>query len=206
MIAPVAVGLATVTVLSQFSVRRAGPIGFGFAATLIAPVQTAAGLFLALAVARFRSAVKLSRQSTVERDASLEASELVALALAGGLSVAAAHQVALVHAAPEANATLSRLVVDMQVKGTGAALIDDDGSMAGASRVIAAAAASGAPVLPALKGHLEVEAHRRHSERVETARKLPVRLLLPLTLLVLPGFVLLTVGSTVVGSLARLNP
>ena len=206
MIAPVAIGLATATLLSQLSIRRAVPIGFGFAATLIAPVQTAAGLFLALAVGRFRSAARLARTATAERDACLEASELVALGLAGGLSVAAAHRVALVYAAPEASAVLSRLVVDMQVRGTRAALVGTDGSMADASRVIASAVASGAPALPALKGHLEVEAHRRHSERVETARKLPVRLLLPLTLLVLPGFVLLTVGSTVVGSLARLNP
>jgi len=35
---------------------------------------------------------------------------------------------------------------------------------------------------------------------------LPVRLLLPLTLLVLPGFVVMTVGPTVIESLARLNP
>jgi hypothetical protein len=205
VIAPVAVGLATTSLLSRFSIRKAWLIGLGATATLVAPVPAAAGLFLMVAVGRFRSAARLARKATAERDAGLEASELVALGLAGGLSVAAAHRVALEHAAPEANAALSRLVVDMQVRGTRAALIDNEGSLAEASRVIAAAVASGAPALPALTGYLEVEAHRRHSQRVEDARKLPVRLLLPLTLLVLPGFVLLTVGSTVVGSLARLN-
>ncbi len=143
---------------------------------------------------------------SAELEACFEASELIALGLAGGLSVAAAHQVALTHSAPEARTALGLLLGSMRTRGARAALIGDDGPLAPASQVLAAAVVSGAPALPALEGYLEVEAHRRHTRSVEAARKLPVRLLLPLTLLVLPGFVLLTVGPTVVGSLARLNP
>jgi len=206
LIAPVLIGLATEAVLGRREVRRPWAVGLGVAATFVAPVPVVAAAFLVLAISRFRSARQVSRGVGAEREACFEASELVALGLAGGLSVAAAHQIALTHAAPEARAALRRLVRSMRDRGTRAALIEDDGPMAGASQVLATAAVSGAPALPALEGHLEVEAHRRHTERAEVARKLPVRLLLPLTLLVLPGFVLLTVGPTVVGSLTRLNP
>jgi hypothetical protein len=40
---------------------------------------------------------------------------------------------------------------------------------------------------------------------MERARRLPVRLLLPLALLILPGFVLLAVGPAVLQGLARLG-
>lgn len=206
MIAPVAVGIITSAALGRLRSRRSGTVAVGLAAALVAPVAVAATTFLGLAVGRFRSAARRSRATLAEREACFEASELIALGLAGGLSVAAAHQVALTHSAPEARAALGRLVGSMRKLGAREALLQVEGPMAAASRVLAAAAASGAPALPALEGYLEVEAHRRHSDRVEIARRLPVRLLLPLTLLVLPGFILLTVGPTVVGSLARLSP
>ncbi len=206
MIAPVVIGMTTGGMLARLGLRYAAVVGVGVAATLVAPVQAIAAGFLVFAIGRFRLGARNSRAARVEREACLEASELVALGLAGGLSVGAAHRVALAHAAPEAEAALVRLVGSMHGRGVTAALADDDGTMRMASRVLATAAASGAPALRALEGFLESESHRRHIQQVEAARKLPVRLLLPLTLLVLPGFVLLTVGPTVVGSLARLNP
>ncbi len=73
------------------------------------------------------------------------------------------------------------------------------------SHALAAASASGAPALPALQAHLDAATHRRHHAEIEAVRRLPIRLLVPLTLLVLPGFVLMTVAPVVVDSLARLN-
>ncbi len=206
MIAPVVIGMVARHTLLHFDFRHSSVVGFGIGAGLLAPVPVAAAAFLGLAISRFRAGARLSRLADAEREACFEASELVALGLAGGLSLAAAHRVALSHSAPEARPALGLLVQSMRDRGTRQALLDDVGPMAGASQVLAAAAASGASALPALEGYLETESHRRHTARVEAARRLPVRLLLPLTLLVLPGFVLLTVGPTVVGSLARLNP
>ena len=206
MIAPVAMGFVTHTVLVRLRVRQPWIVGVGVAAVFVAPLPTAAAAFLVIAVGRFRRAAKASGVVAAEREACFEASELVALGLAGGLSVAAAHEIALTHSAPEAHSALGRLVASMRDRGARVAMTEDDGPLAASSQVLAAATFSGAPALPALESYLEVEAHRRHTERVEAARKLPVRLLLPLTLLVLPGFVLLTVGPTVIGSLARLNP
>lgn len=206
MIAPVAIGLGVAATLENLSIRRSRWAGPAVAGALVAPLWAAAAGFLAFSIGRFRRAARRDRAFRARHEACFEASELVALGLAGGLSVAAAHQVALEHAAVEAVGPLEQLVGSIRSSGTRAALAGDAGPMMAASRVLAAAAVSGAPALPALEGHLEAEAHRRHAERVEAARRLPVRLLLPLTLLVLPGFVLLTVGPTVVGSLARLSP
>ncbi len=206
MIAPVVIGMVARQTLLHFDFRHSAVVGFGLGAGILAPGPVAAAAFLGFAMSRFRSGARGSRFAEAEREACFEASELVALGLAGGLSLAAAHRVALSHAAPEARAALGLLVQSMRDQGTMQALIDDVGPMAGASQMLAAAAASGASALPALESHLETESHRRHTAHVEAARRLPVRLLLPLTLLVLPGFVLLTVGPTVVGSLARLNP
>jgi hypothetical protein len=180
--------------------------GLGVAVVLVAPFQGCAALFVGFATHRFRTASKRTRLRRQEKDACFEATELVALGLAGGLSIGAAHELALAHVAPAGGAALSALVHEIQTGGTRVALLDDKGPMSHGSRVLAAAVDSGAAALPALSAFLETEAHRRHSERVEAIRRLPVRLLLPLTLLVLPGFVLMTVGPTVIESLARLNP
>jgi hypothetical protein len=131
---------------------------------------------------------------------------LLALGLAGGLSVAAAHRVALAHAPVEVVPALEDLLAAMGLLGVAPALASDDGPLSSGSLVLLGATNSGAPALPALEAHIRQERHRRHTEAVEASRRLPIRLLLPLTLLVLPGFVLITVGPTVIDSLARLGP
>ena len=90
-------------------------------------------------------------------------------------------------------------------RGIGPALAADSSALAEVSNVLLVATVSGAPALPALEAHSRQEHHRRHTAAVERARRLPIRLLIPLTLLVLPGFVLITVGPTVADSLARLT-
>jgi pilus assembly protein TadC len=93
----------------------------------------------------------------------------------------------------------------MSEGGAAAALATHDGPLSGVSRALATAASSGAPAIATLQAYLDVESHRRHAAAVEAARKLPVRMLVPLTLLVLPGFVLVTVAPLVIDSLARLD-
>ncbi len=78
----------------------------------------------------------------------------------------------------------------------------------GADRLLAAgrhAAESGAPLLPAVDGIVEELRGEERQRQLERARKLPVKLLFPLALLILPGFLLLTVGPVVAGSLERLQ-
>ena len=205
MIGPVALGLG-VSALGRGWLRSPWVVGLGAAAVAVAPLQALAGGFLVWAVDRFRRAARRSAEERRTADAALEAAELVALGLAGGLSVASAHRLAAHHADRAVQPELERLVASMGESGAAAALAADSGPTAGSSAALATAAAAGSPALPALEAHVEHEHHRRHTAAVETARRLPVRLLLPLTLLVLPGFVLITVGPTVADSLARLAP
>lgn len=192
--------------------RRVRPVTGSSAVTvglavLIAavPLLAAAGVFLLWSMARFHRGTLRSRAARESETAALEAGEMIALGLAGGLSVGAAHRVALDHAPPAVAEDLGRLVESIDRLGVVAALSADTGPLAPISTALVTATASGAPVLPALEAHIAQEHHRRHMESVERARRLPIRLLLPLTLLVLPGFVLITVGPAVIDSLARLG-
>lgn len=69
---------------------------------------------------------------------------------------------------------------------------------------LALAQASGAPMTEAVAAFLaEVRANRR-AEALEKARRLPVTLMIPLGLLILPGFIVLFVGPILVNSLGDL--
>lgn len=78
--------------------------------------------------------------------------------------------------------------------GSAAALASAQGEFAPLLRRLAHASASGSPPEPALRAYIEMERRRRQTEAVERARRLPVRLMVPMTLLVLPGFVVLVYG------------
>lgn len=80
--------------------------------------------------------------------------------------------------------------------GTAAALASTTGPLAPLLRRLADAAASGAAPEPALRAYIETERRRRLTEVVERARAMPVKLMVPMALLVLPGFVLMVYGPT----------
>ncbi|MFP3915412.1 MAG: type II secretion system F family protein [Actinomycetota bacterium] len=80
--------------------------------------------------------------------------------------------------------------------GSAAALASAEGPLAPLLRRLADAAASGSPPEPALRSYIEVERRRRLTQAVDRARRLPIRLMVPMTLLVLPGFVLMVYGPT----------
>lgn len=88
--------------------------------------------------------------------------------------------------------------------GTAAALAAASGSLAPLLHRLADAAASGSPPEPALRAYIEVERRRRQTEAVERARRLPVRLMVPMTLLVLPGLVLMVYGPAFIDLVASL--
>src|SRR5690606_9714362 len=82
--------------------------------------------------------------------------------------------------------------------GSAPALASARGPLAPLRRRLADAAVSGSPPEPALRGFIEAERRRRHTEAVARARRLPVRLMVPMTLLVLPGFVLMVYGPMLI--------
>lgn len=88
--------------------------------------------------------------------------------------------------------------------GSAPALAAATGPLAPLLRQLADAAMSGAPPDPAIRGFIETERRRIHTRTVERARRLPVRLMVPMTLLVLPGFVLTVYGPAFVAMVVEL--
>lgn len=69
---------------------------------------------------------------------------------------------------------------------------------------LAMAAVSGAPMLEAVASYLAELRLERRTRSLEKARRLPVTLMIPLGLLILPGFVFLFVGPILLGSITEL--
>lgn len=133
-------------------------------------------------------------------------------ALAGALVVGAVAGLSLQKSLERARSVLGQeqireldsLLRDAQRMGLAAALSRSTGSMSPLFGRLARAHVSGAPLAATVVGFATEERDRLRAERIELARKLPVRLSIPLALLVLPGFILLTAGPAVIGSLQRM--
>lgn len=156
----------------------------------------------ALLVGRRRLRVRRRRLEAAASDVGVLA-EMVSLALSAGLTISQALQVAqpLVH-------PLLRSEVDTVLRQAAhGGLSNSLASAAGHGRpffvLIAHAVVTGAPLAPAVDSFVRQALADRRAAHLEAARRLPVRLMLPLALLILPGFVLLTVGPTVLAALER---
>jgi hypothetical protein len=183
-----------------------GALGAALAGTvLVSPLVTAAVGAVAIARIRWRRAAAIKQRDTLaEADATLVA-DLVALGLTAGLSVRAALEEAQPHLGSRLGDDVDRLLDDMDRRGAAAALSTAAGALEPFGRVASAAALSGAPLASAIAAHATARRRTEHAARVTAARRLPVRLLLPLALLILPGFVLLAVGPALLQALARLG-
>lgn len=162
---------------------------------------------IAVAVARNRW-LRARRDGQIERHADSDVAllaDLLGLGLTAGLSLRAAIDIAAPQVAAPVQADLAAMCRRIDRSGLAAGLAGTSGRLEGLARVAAGAAVSGAPLAPAVAAFSKVRRHADHATRMERARRLPVRLLLPLALLILPGFVLLAVGPAVLQGLARLG-
>ena len=64
---------------------------------------------------------------------------------------------------------------------------------------------TGAPVAAAVRAYVAEQRDADRARALAAARRLPVQLLFPLTLLVLPGFMVLTIGPALLAALERLG-
>ncbi len=132
-----------------------------------------------------------------------EVVDLIAMGLEGGLGYSQAARFAAARSGGSVRTgigiRLRRFLVGDHRVGEDPSLLDEAFAVAGRSE------ATGAAVGPALASL--TEARRRERSAIERARiaRLPVKLLFPLALLILPGFILLAVGPTVISGLARLG-
>ena len=125
--------------------------------------------------------------------------ELAALGLTAGLTFSAAVEAATTAVPGELSAEMRRAI--RTYRSDGGSTSDDPGLFLVARRALS----TGAPLLPAVSGYAAALRDTERSRRLTAARRLPVKLLFPLALLILPGFLILTVGPALLGSLERLG-
>lgn len=131
--------------------------------------------------------------------------ELTSLGLSAGLSFSQALREAGRYVADPLAAEVGDVLRMSRTQGLATVLERVDGHGKGLYRIAGRAIRTGAPVRPAVAGLVdELRAEERATE-LERARKLPVKMLFPLALLILPGFLVLTVGPTLLGALDRLR-
>lgn len=164
--------------------------------------MTVAAFLLALVVTLGARRFDLPMQRRVRPsrgdDPSLALAELTALGLSAGLSFPAAVRAAADRLPDEpAMAIRRRLRSGIPTDTPEFA----DGLFALAVR----ADVTGAPLLPSIDGYARSLRRDARAQAVERARRLPMKLLFPLALLILPGFLLLTVAPAFLAGIDRLG-
>lgn len=131
-------------------------------------------------------------------DQVLDFARLLAICLAAGLPLPAA----LAHSLTETREPLRTEVADLlrraRNRGLAASLIETSGVLGGLARSLARAQVTGAPVAEAVSGFVQARRSAMHARQLERARTLSVTLIVPVALLLLPGFLALVVGPIVV--------
>ena len=130
--------------------------------------------------------------------------ELTALGLSAGLTAAQALEAARNFVDATLAQELDGVLRTATRRGLAAALADAPERTRRLGLILSRAVATGAPLAGAVEGFVDERRAEMRATQLEDARRLPVRLMVPLALLVLPGFVLLTVGPTVLAALDRL--
>lgn len=179
--------------------------GAAAAGALFSPGPAAASAVGLLALeARRRVAARRKELDLARRDVVL-LGELVGLGLSAGLSFVAALSMAANRLAPMLGAEVRAVVRDSHHRGLSFVLAGADGIAAPFFSIAARAVGTGAPLGSAIERFLDHERGARRADDLAAARRLPVRLLLPLALLILPGFVILALGPALVEAIDRLG-
>jgi tight adherence protein C len=187
-----ALGLVAAVLLES----RRGVIACGVAAAFVVNPVLGVGVCLGLLA---WAALGHRPRSSSSGDDEAALAELTALGLSAGLTFSAAANAAASSVSGDASTRLRRA---LRVGGESAANpVDDDGLMIVARRALS----TGAPLQPAVSGYATTLRNEERSRQLNAARRLPVKLLFPLALLILPGFLILTIGPAVIGSLDRLG-
>jgi hypothetical protein len=152
-----------------------------------------------------RAVRRPQRRPATPGDGSLLLADQVGLGLRAGLTLEGALRAALPVLPASLAAEVGGVLRRARSVGLMAALVGTRGAGDRLYRITERAVRTGAPLAAAVEALAGELRHEDHARRVAEARRLPVRMLVPLALLILPGFVLALVGPAVAGSLARLD-
>lgn len=176
-------------------------------ATAALVAQPAFAVLLGLGWGGYRAHSMLRRSRLRNEEAIADVgllAELVSLGLSAGLSLRLAMTAAIDYVHPVLRTEVVALLHRASQVGLAAALAAAEGHGQRLYLVTARAVATGAPLGSAVDAFARELAAEAHARQVAAAHRLPVRLMVPLALLILPGFVLLTVGPAVLAALDRI--
>jgi tight adherence protein C len=157
-----------------------------------------AALVLTLGARRFNLPTLGGSRPSRGDDPSLTLAELTALGLSAGLGFPAAVRAAADRLPDELAAVVRRRLRSGR-PNDGADFAEGLFALAGRAEV------TGAPLLPSIDGYARSLRRDARAAAVERARRLPMKLLFPLALLILPGFLLLTVAPAFLAGIDRLG-
>lgn len=182
------------------------PLAVGVAVAVLVRIPTLLilGLFVPLFARWSRQRRQRLALRRAVRDVSI-AGRIVLVGLTGGLPLPASLEGAAAEVGPLVAAELNGVLRAARREGMAAALAASSGPLTRPlfSR-LALAQASGAPMVDGVAAFLSEVRSIRRAEALESARRLPVTLMIPLGLLILPGFVVLFVGPIVLTSMREL--
>ena len=177
------------------------------AAAVTLAVHPGAGVCLGFSWLAWRWAASRRRSreaaAAAEREVELLARSLL-VALSGGLAPAAALRTARRSLTSALGGEVDRILRDSTRSGLAAALLSAEGAGGRLFRQLGAAHLSGAPMILTLTALAKDLHESARAEAVQRARKLPVKMVIPLSLLMLPGFLMLMAGPAVLPSFRRL--
>lgn len=130
--------------------------------------------------------------------------QVLYIALSAGLPVAAALEFAAGEIDPMPAGEVQSVLRAARRRGLATALAEADGPTRRIFGVLGRAQVTGSSTVQAIAGYVDEDRKQRQALAREAAQRLPVKLTVPLALLILPGFVLLTIGPTVMATVQRL--
>ena len=125
---------------------------------------------------------------------------LLAIAAAAGLPLGSALEAVAAELEGTVGDAVRNTVRASRTRGLGPALLEAP-ELGALGPALARAHAAGSPLGQTLEAHLAAHRAERVSRALETARTAPVRLMVPLALMLLPGFTALVVGPTLLDHL-----
>lgn len=154
---------------------------------------------------RCRSLIEGRRKANAAAEDAIALAELAALGLAAGLTFPAALAAARPHLGTVVGAEVDGILRRARRSGLAQTLTEASGRAGPLYVAAARAVATGAPLAAAIERFVREARADAHAERLARARRLPVRLMLPLALLILPGFLLLAIGPAVLSAFDRIT-
>ena len=170
----------------------------------IALIDPIAGTAVALAVwgiglwRRRTAAARMRRQRRTDPD---RLASTMLVGLTAGLPTTAALRRAGFEVGGDVGAAVEQILREARRDGLAAALADVEGDLRPLAATLARAQITGAALIPALTAHVDERRAMARARAVQEARTLSVRLVVPLALLILPGFVLIAAGPAVIGAI-----